>query len=215
MSKRKTKDSGTDNIKRRKGPEKVTKTKTKLTEEEKRERDSARVNKNLKKAMADPVNYLQYCDNNNYSRRINRHAQKFADKNALTAKDVLKQYKEGNLIFHDVKGRRGFEVPNDMLKRPETIDKSTKKDDEKSNLNKKKTSRSDDDKFDDNESSIMKNDDESKVNSVDLSDKIISTMEKYGRRFTTLLFDDDELRNLSKFKNNIFKPENKQVAKLK
>ena len=178
MSKRKIEDSGTDNVKRRKGPEKVTKTKTKLTEEEKRERNNARANKNLKKAMADPVNYLQYRDNNNYSRRINRWAQKIADKNALTAKEVLKQYKEGNLIFHDVKGRRGFEVPNDMLKRPETIDKSPKKDDEKSNLNKKKTSRSDDDKFNDNESSIIKIDNESKINSVDLNDTIISTMEK-------------------------------------
>ena len=101
----------------------MAKTKTKLTAEEKRERDNARALKNLQIAMADPVKHLQYRYNNNYSWRINRWAQKSAKRNGLTATDVVKQYKEGNLIFHDVKGRRGFEVPNDMLKRPETIDK--------------------------------------------------------------------------------------------
>ena len=82
--------------------------------------------------------------------------------------------------------KRVVEVPSELLKRPDTIRKSP-----------------------------TKNDDELNVNSVDLDGKVVSTIVKNGTTYNTILFDDDELQNLSSFKSAIFKPENKQVAKLK
>ena len=213
-SKRKQKRSETVNVKRPKEPAKVVITKTKLTEEEKQKRDYARSLKNFQLAKADPEKDIQYRSGNNFSRRINRCAKNFGKKNGLKKDEVLKQYKNGDLNFVDVPYRCTFEVATHRLKNPETIDKTRKIDEKKSNLKNNKNSRDDDTKCDDKESRIIKFDNKSKMISVDLMDKIISTSETNGTRFHAIRFSDDELKKLSKFKNEIFGPET-QVAKSK
>jgi hypothetical protein len=214
-SKRKQKRSDTENVKRPKEPVKVVITKTKLTEEEKQQRDYDRSLKNFKQVKADPEKHIPYRVGNNFSRRINRCIKNFGKENGLNADEVVKQYKNGDLIFIDIPYRCKFVVAEQRLKNPETIDKTRKIDDKQSNLKKNKNSSDDDAKCDDKESRIIKFDNQSKMISVDLSDKIISTLETNGTRLHTIRFNDDELRKLSKFKNEIFGLENTQVAKSK
>ena len=215
VSKRKQEGSDTENVKRPKEPAKVEMTKPKLTKEDIKKREYDRSIKNFKQYTADPQKHNQYRVGNNFSRMINRCARNFGIENGLEPNEVLKQYKNGDLILIDVPYKRKFVVAEHRLKNPQTKDKTRKIDDKKSNLKNNINSRDDDTKCDDKESRIIKFDNKSKMIGVDLMEKIISTSETNGTRFHAIRFSDDELKKLSKFKNEIFGLETKQLAKSK